>query len=92
MRGKNGEALFPIMDSDHIKAVPWAMMQPHERQAQHNHSQTLERLAQRGGLCPSEAVDVLTGQGWNTQPQAGAEPKLLTMLAAHLSEPHPKDC
>lgn len=35
--------------------VPWSLVAPHERQAQRNHGgQSLERLAQRGGLIPLE--------------------------------------
>lgn len=41
------------------RSVPWAMLAPHEEQAHLNHDQTLERLAQRGGLGPEEMVAVL---------------------------------
>jgi hypothetical protein len=43
------------------RTVPWAMLAPHEAMAQSNHSQTLERLAERGGLGPSEIIAVLDG-------------------------------
>jgi hypothetical protein len=36
------------------RSVPWDLVKDHEKQAQHNHSQSLERLAQRGGLSPME--------------------------------------
>ncbi len=58
---------FPIMvpyirgryiDCPH--AVPWDIIAPHERQAQLNHGQSLERLAERGGLSPREFVAVMT--------------------------------
>lgn len=42
-----------------VIALPWPMLAPHEQQAQRNHSQSLERLAQRGGLACCEAVAVL---------------------------------
>ena len=45
------------------RSVPWSLVAPHARQAEHNHSQTLERLAQRGGLSPAELVAVLRGEG-----------------------------
>ena len=59
-------AAFPIMeggarraDGD-LKSIPWAMIAPHDATAQRNHGgQNLVRLAQRGGLCPLEAVAVL---------------------------------
>lgn len=63
---------FPIMGRDRdrpIKSIPWAMIAPHEAQAIRNHSQSLERLAQRGGLDVFEAVWVLEGKGWNADPE-----------------------
>lgn len=60
--------IFPILDNRPAaprRSIPWAMIAPHEAQAQANHSQTLERLAERGGLCPSEAVAVLQGREWS---------------------------
>jgi hypothetical protein len=45
------------------KVVPWDFVEPHREQAKRNHAQTLERLAQRGGLSPSELVAVVTGEG-----------------------------
>lgn len=53
------EPMFPIMGDPIIKALPWAIMRPHEAQAQRNHGQTLSRLAQRGGLGIEEAYHIL---------------------------------
>lgn len=39
--------------------VPWALVQGHEKQADRNHSQTLDGLASRGGLSPAELYCVL---------------------------------
>ena len=44
--------------------IPFAMLAPHEEQAMRNHSQTLERLASRGGLDPSEALAILDDRPW----------------------------
>ena len=44
--------------------VPWAVVAPHREQATKNHTQTLERLAERGGLCPQELIAVLTNCSW----------------------------
>jgi len=52
---------FPIMGGP---AVPWVTIEPHEAQARRNHDQSLERLAQRGGLSPMEAVLVLEDRRW----------------------------
>lgn len=61
---------FPIMQGKLRKGIPWAMIAPHEAQALRNHDQTLERLAQRGGLSPEEAVAVLEDRKWRAMPHA----------------------
>lgn len=58
---------FPLLYqgrvNEHLRhrraSVPWAFLAPHEKQAQRNHSQTLARLAERGGLSPREALLVV---------------------------------
>lgn len=52
------------------RRVPWSAVEPAREQALRNHDQTLERLAQRGGLCPRELLTALRGHG-------------LRMLATH---------
>ena len=49
---------FPIQDGP---SVPWAFMAPHEAQARKNHGQTLEGLAERGGLGCAEAWVIVHG-------------------------------
>lgn len=56
---KRPEPMFPILHDPIIRAIPWAAIAPHERQAQSNHYQSLKRLAERGGLSVVEAVVVL---------------------------------
>jgi hypothetical protein len=46
---------FPDCPDD----IPWDMIAPHEKWAMYNHDQTLERLAERGGLGPREILAVL---------------------------------
>lgn len=48
---------FPLQEGP---SLPWEMIAPYEAQAQANHGQSLERLAERGGLSPGEALAVLT--------------------------------
>ena len=64
----NGERPFPLLlqqlrrhehKSTLPSAVSWGLVAAHEDQALRNHFQTLERLAQRGGLSPSELWAVL---------------------------------
>lgn len=52
--------------------VPWEMLAPHEAQAQRNHSQSLQRLAERGGLSAGECLAVLEGKGWHNIEHDGA--------------------
>lgn len=56
------------------------MITPHEDQAQRNHSQTLKRLAERGGLCPEEMLAVLEDRDYRdrvTDDQAVSELRVL---------------
>jgi hypothetical protein len=66
-------------------SIPWAVIAPHEEQARRNHGQTLQRLAERGGLSPAEAVAVLTDQPWRSMPdgpEVAAELNRLIAAAA----------
>lgn len=67
--------MFPVMVGKygHGKAfVPWNLVAPHEKQAQRNHSQTLARLAERGGLSPGELAAVLEDRDWKSIPECDA--------------------
>ena len=55
---------FPIQHCREFASIPWKLLAPHASQARRNHSQTLEELAQRGGLSACEAVAVIEGRGW----------------------------
>ena len=58
---------MPIMGATLLKEIPWDFIAPHDAQAQSNHGgQTLERLASRGGLAASEALDILEGRHWGS--------------------------
>lgn len=63
--------LFPIMVSGGTKGpcpsvIPWDAISPYEGMARENHGgQSLERLAERGGLDPVEAFFVMTGRTWH---------------------------
>jgi hypothetical protein len=65
---------FPIVKhwserEERRTSIPWEMIAPHGRQAFRNHDQTLERLAERGGLSPGEAVAVLEDRKWQAMPR-----------------------
>ena len=42
---------YKIRNYDGIRTVPWDFIEPARKQIEANHGQTLERLAERGGLC-----------------------------------------
>jgi hypothetical protein len=65
------------------ESVPWRLLAPHEQRAWRNHSQTLERLASRGGLAVNEMVWIIEDRGWgNTgEPDELMLPRLLVALA-----------
>ena len=72
------ERRFPILDAP---AVPWSIIAPCERQASINHGeQTLERLAERGGLSASEAVAVLECRRWYAMPPEAAKDRLAAIV------------
>ena len=59
---------FPIMGrpgATRLGTIPWAVIELHSASAQRNHSQTVLRLAERGGLSPCEAVAVLEDRSWH---------------------------
>ena len=79
------ERWFPIMGqrvAEHIAPIPWSVIASHEAQAQRNHDQTLQRLAERGGLSPCELVAVLTDRRWHRMDDAVAVAELDALLAA----------
>lgn len=65
-----------------VETIPFALIAPHERQAQKNHRQTLARLAERGGLSPSEALAVLEDRRRHPIPAAEARKRLAAKVEA----------
>ena len=65
-----------------VIAIPMTMLEPHERQAQSNHGQSLKRLAERGGLSACEANAILEDRRWHRQGLVESYNALL----AHLRE------
>ena len=63
----NKERMFPVLLSSEEKKkfpdcpeeIPWDRIAAHESQAKKNHFQTLEGLAERGGLSPAEVMCIL---------------------------------
>ena len=75
--------VMPIMGATLLSEIPWDMIAPHEAQAQRNHGQSLERLAQRGGLGASEAIDIMRGASWGSaKPCLANEQYLINLVRA----------
>jgi hypothetical protein len=77
--------LFPILtgtgeDRGHVAAIPWDVIAAHDEQARLNHGQTLVRLAERGGLCASEAVAILENRDWRAMHIDDAEARLRQLI------------
>lgn len=75
---------FPIQDGP---SIPWAIIAPWESQAQRNHGQSLQQLADRGGLGVLEVIDVLTGQRYGTTNPGGENEKLLQIIRDRSANP-----
>lgn len=56
---------FPIMGCAELKSVPWWLAETARGQLHRNHGQTVERLAQRGGLDVIELAGALTGRSYS---------------------------
>jgi hypothetical protein len=67
------------------REIPWSFLEPHEARAKRNHDQTLQRLAERGGLSPAEIMCVIEDRGLFTGKWEGdiaATPRLKDALDA----------
>lgn len=74
------------------RSVPWRLLAPHEKQALRNHGQTMQRLAERGGLSPAELMCVLEDKHWSERvDDAAAVPDLLRVVAALQPPPAPEE-
>lgn len=61
---------FPILGSGGQTRVDWQLVLDHAAQAERNHRQTVQRLAERGGLSWDEMLAVLTDRAWRAVPDA----------------------
>jgi hypothetical protein len=56
---------MPVMRGKKIKSIPMHLLAPYKEQAQRNHSQSLQRLAERGGMDSTEILGMVRGIGWS---------------------------
>lgn len=79
--------MFPVQrhgrHDDCPLEVPWNFISPHAAQAHNNHDQTLERLAERGGLDASEMVAIIDNRPWHPMSDERAVARLKELLALH---------
>lgn len=68
-----------------VVAVPWDMIAPHEAQAHRNHSQTIARLAERGGLAACEALAVLEDREWRWMAMSVSNAELADQVSKWLA-------
>ena len=77
---------FPIMQPRTNRAnlrtgIPWGLIRAHDYQAFRNHMQSLDQLADRGGLSPDEAVAVLEDRRWRQMDATEANQRLSELVA-----------
>lgn len=63
-----------------LEPLPWAIIEPHQKQALRNHGQTLERLRERGGLSPCEAVAIIEDRRWRRMQRFDAVERLADLV------------
>lgn len=69
---------FPILGTK--STIPWSAIARHDEQAKKNHYQTLERLAERGGLSWDEALAVLEDRPWKSMRKSEAQSRVLELV------------
>lgn len=90
------EKRFPVLNQQHChpskrktmpRSVPWAFAEKFRQQALENHEQTLEQLAERGGLAPEEMY--LAAHGRKLFPYDVDEQFAIAWLYEASGEPRP---
>ncbi len=74
--------LYPVLESNPPEYIPYEILIPHEAQALKNHSnQTLERLAERGGLGWTEILAILEDRDFQKMDASQAREQVLRYVA-----------
>ena len=71
------------------RTVPWGILAPHEAQALRNHSQTLKRLAERGGLALCEMCAIIEERRWRSMDDTEAYERVLREIEKFNSNGEP---
>lgn len=56
---------MPTMKCFNIKSIPMRLLMLYEEQALRNHSQSLQRLAERDGMGACEILGIIQGLRWS---------------------------
>lgn len=72
---------YPVLGSRPKEYVPYGVLVPHEKQALENHAQSLERLAERGGLGWSEMLAILEDRKFTNIDEAFAKKRVLELVS-----------
>ena len=87
--------VFPVLEHDRPRgepkytgprSVPWDFIAEHEAQCKVNHDQTVQRLAERGGLGADEMCAVVEDRRWHRMSLEDATERLVELLEAWLSK------
>ena len=62
------------------ESIPWKLVESHEERVMTNHHQSLERLAERGGLAPCEILAIVEDRRWKTMDIQDAIDKLRGLI------------
>ena len=74
---------MPVMKCANIKSIPMHLLAPYEKQALRNHSQSLHRLAERGGMAACEILGMVRGLSWGElKVRADDEAELIKWVAS----------
>jgi hypothetical protein len=74
---------MPVMRGTDIKSIPMALLQPYEEQALRNHKQSLQSLAERGGMDSCEILGIVRGLRWSQlKPHPDDEANLIAWVAS----------
>ena len=88
MTSESIQKKFPVMTTPRKSGafIFWDMIEPHREQAHRNHGQTLERLAEHGGLGPEELVAVLEDREYRSMDYVEAEICLADCITEFVSK------
>jgi len=76
---------YPVLGTQGQAKVDWQFVEDHAKQAYENHRQTVERLAERGGLSWCELCAVVQDRKWSKMETADAIEQVRAAEARYLA-------